>query len=125
MDCIHPHDTIINWLATEVNNFQINIFAIGYSLINSGNIFVALFLLFDNTSVIMMMVGNPSYRIVRRVSYSIFLFGIVWQIISIAIKLKESFNDESNLKKNLEEMTPVQFLERLNEIDEERKLIAI
>lgn len=73
----------------------------------------------------MMMVGNQNYRIVRRVSYSIFLFGIVWQIISIAIKLRESFTIESDLKKNLEEMTPVQFLERLNEIDEERKLIAI
>jgi hypothetical protein len=72
-----------------------------------------------------MMVGNQNYRIVRRVSYSIFLFGIVWQIISIAIKLRESFTIESDLKKNLEEMTPVQFLERLNEIDEERKLIAI
>lgn len=59
--------------------------------VNIGHIFVSLFLLFDNASVIMMMVGNQSYRIVRRISYSIFLFGIVWQIISFMIKLRESF----------------------------------
>jgi hypothetical protein len=73
----------------------------------------------------MMMVGNPSYRIVRRISYSIFLFGIIWQIIAFIIKLRESFKQESDLKKQLEEMTPVQFLERINDIDEDRKLIAI
>ena len=84
-----------------------------------------MFLLFDNASVIMMIVGNSSYRLVRRISYSMFLFGIVWQIISFTIKLRESFRQESELKKHLEEMTPVQFLERINEIDEERKLIAI
>lgn len=86
---------------------------------------MSLFLLFDNASVIMMMVGNPSYRTVRRVSYSIFLFGIIWQIISMSIVLRDSFGEESDLKKQLEEMTPVQFLERLNEIDEERRYIAI
>lgn len=86
---------------------------------------MALFFFFDNISVIMMIVGNSRYRTVRRVSYSIFLFGIVWQIMSMAIKLRESFGVESDLKKKLEDMTPVQFLERLNEIDEERKLIAI
>jgi hypothetical protein len=49
----------------------------------------------------MMMVGNPSYRIVRRISYSIFLFGIIWQIIAFIIKLRESFKQESDLKKQL------------------------
>jgi hypothetical protein len=58
----------------------------------------------------MMMIGNPSYRIVRRISYSIFLFGIVWQILAFTIRLRESFKQESDLKKVLEEMTPVQFL---------------
>lgn len=62
---------------------------------------------------------------VRRISYSIFLFGIIWQIISYVIKLRESFKQESDLKKQLEEMTPVQFLERINDIDEDRKIIAI
>lgn len=71
---------------------------------------MALFLFFDNISVIMMIVGNTSYRTIRRVSYSIFLFGIVWHCISIAIKLRESFSVESDLKKRLEDMTPVQFL---------------
>jgi tellurite resistance protein TehA-like permease len=71
---------------------------------------VAFFLFFDNISIIMMIVGNDSYRNVRRASYSMFLFGIVWQIVSMAIKLRESFSVESELKKRLEEMTPVQFL---------------
>ena len=75
---------------------------------------MALFLLFDNISVVMMILGNSSYRTIRRISYSTFLFGIVWQIISMSIKLRESFGQESDLKKQLEEMTPVQFLERLN-----------
>jgi tellurite resistance protein TehA-like permease len=83
-----------------------------------GNVFVGLFLLFDNASVVMMMVGQHSYRTVRRISYSIFLLGIVWQLIAMAIVLRHSFGEESDLKKQLEEMTPVQFLERLNEIDE-------
>ncbi len=65
----------------------------------------------------MMMIGNQSYRIVRRISYSIFLLGIVWQIFSFTLKLRESFKQESDLKKQLEELTPVQFLERINEID--------
>jgi hypothetical protein len=66
-----------------------------------GNIFVALFLLFDNASVIMMMVGQPSYRTIRRVSYSIFLLGIVWQLIAMTIVLRHSFGEESELKKQL------------------------
>lgn len=66
-----------------------------------GNIFVALFLVVDNASVIMMMVGQPSYRTVRRVSYSIFLLGIVWQLIAMAIVLRHSFGEESDLKKQL------------------------
>jgi tellurite resistance protein TehA-like permease len=82
-----------------------------------GNIFVALFLVFDNASVVMMMLGHSSYRTIRRVSYSIFLLGIVWQLIAMAIVLRHSFGEESDLKKQLEEMTPVQFLERLNQID--------
>ena len=49
----------------------------------------------------MMILGNQSYRTVRRVSYSIFLFGIVWQIISMAITLRHSFKEESDLKKQL------------------------
>ena len=32
---------------------------------------------------------------------------------------------ESDLKKVLEEMTPIQFLEQINNIDEDRKIIAI
>lgn len=63
---------------------------------------MAFFLFFDNLSILMMILGNQSYRNVRRVSYSIFLFGIIWQIISMAIKLRESFSAESELKKRLE-----------------------
>jgi hypothetical protein len=125
LDHLHPHDPVTHPRTQEGSHLQIHLLPPRYLFGYLGHIFVAFFLLFDNVSVIMMMVGNQNYRIVRRVSYSIFLFGIVWQIISIAIKLRESFTIESDLKKNLEEMTPVQFLERLNEIDEERKLIAI
>jgi hypothetical protein len=52
---------------------------------------VGLFLLCDNVSVVMMMVGNPSYRNLRRLSYSIFLIGVLWQLIAIAILLRHSF----------------------------------
>lgn len=72
-----------------------------------------------------MLIGNPYYRAVRRVSYSTLLTGLVWQTFSIAIKLRQSFAAESEIKKELEEMTPIEFLERLAEIDEERKFIAI
>ena len=86
---------------------------------------MALFLLADNASVIMMMTNDTRYRTLRRISYSMFMIGILWRIVEVAIKLKISFNEESALKKQLDDMTPLQFLERLNDIDEERKDIAL
>ena len=62
---------------------------------------MGLFLLCDNVSVVMMMVGNPSYRNLRRLSYSMFLIGILWQLIAMAILLRHSFTEESDLKKQL------------------------
>lgn len=111
--------------AAEEVQPEVDLPVAGYPSPKVGHIFVSLFLLFDNASVIMMMVGNPSYRLVRRISYSIFLFGIMWQIMAFTIRLRESFRLESDLKKVLEEMTPVEFLEQINAIDEERKVIAI
>lgn len=73
----------------------------------------------------MMLVKNSKYRIVRRISYSILLVGIVWQIFSIGIKLRESFAIEADIKKHLEDMTPTEFLDKIDEIDKERVVIAI
>jgi hypothetical protein len=57
-----------------------------------------------------MICENPYYRIIRRVSYTILLVGIVWEAISIAIRLRQSFSKEGEVKKALEELTPVEFL---------------
>ena len=94
------------YMGAEVVNLRVARYLFRYS----GHIFVSFFLLFDNASVIMMMVGNPFYRIIRRISYSAFLIGIIWKIMAFTIRLRESFRLESDLKKVLEEMTPVQFL---------------
>ena len=58
----------------------------------------------------MMLTDNQRYRVLRRISYSIFLIGILWRIIEMAIKLKISFNEESAIKSQLEDMTPLDFL---------------
>ena len=104
---LHPQNQLADGRTGERIYLEGHFLTLRYICYDQGHIFVSLFLMFDNASVVMMLLDNPSYRIVRRISYSVFLIGIIWQIMSFIIKLRESFKHESDLKKQLEEMTPV------------------
>ena len=71
-----------------------------------GKIFTSFFYAFDNVTIISMIMGFPHYKTVRRLSHIILFFGLLFTTIALFIELRSSYSKESNLKTDLESLTP-------------------
>lgn len=90
-----------------------------------GKIFSAGFYAFDNVTIISMIMGFQYYKTVRRISHSILFIGILFTTVSLFIELRESFGEESDLKGELESLSPTELLQKIVNIDERRKIIGL
>lgn len=90
-----------------------------------GKIFSAGFYAFDNVTIISMIMGFQYYKTVRRISHSILFIGILFTTVSLFIELRESFSEESDLKGELESLSPTELLQKIVNIDEKRRIIGL
>lgn len=72
-----------------------------------------------------MIMGFQYYKTVRRISHSILFIGILFTTVSLFIELRESFSEESDLKGELESLSPTELLQKIVNIDEKRKIIGL
>lgn len=72
-----------------------------------------------------MIMGFAYYKTVRRISHSILFMGILFTTIALFIELRNSFREESELKGELETLSPTELLQKISDIDGRRRVIAV